>query len=107
MSAIKVFQSKEQLESAFSDKTIRVIRIGDRKVCLAKHGQSFFCFEHLCPHQMHPLSEGQITAFGEIVCPLHEYRYNLKTGTEASQRCRDLKTFKVDINDEGVFINLY
>ena len=107
MSRVKVFQNEEQLKKAFSEKNIRVIRIGEKKVCLAMHGQTFFCFEHLCPHQMHPLDEGKITEFGEIVCPLHEYRYNLKTGTEASQRCRDLKTFKVDINDEGVFINLY
>jgi len=107
MSKVKVFQNEEQLKKAFSEKNIRVIRIGEKRVCLARHGQTFYCFEHLCPHQMHPLSEGQITEFGEIVCPLHEYRYNLKTGTEASQRCRDLKTFKVDINSEGIFINLY
>ena len=107
MPTIKVFQNKEQLDTAFTEKTIRVIRIGERKVCLAKHGQAFFCFEHLCPHQMHPLSEGQITAFGELVCPLHEYRFSLKNGAEANGRCRELKTFRVDIKEEGVFINLF
>ena len=67
----------------------------------------FFAFEHLCPHQMHPLSEAQITAFGEVVCPLHAYRFHLQTGSEANQKCRDLKTFEVEIRQEGVFINLY
>lgn len=106
MSRIKVFQNEEQLNAAFSVKNIRVIRIGERKVCLAKFGQTFFCFEHLCPHQMHPLSEGQITDFGELVCPLHEYRFSLKTGAESGHRCRELNTFKIDVASEGVYINL-
>ena len=105
MPRVKIFQHEEQLQKAFSEKSIRVIRIGERKVCLAKHGQTFFSFEHLCPHQMHPLNEGQITAFGEIVCPLHEYRFNLKTGAEANQKCRELKTFGVEVSEDGVFIN--
>lgn len=105
MTRVKVFENKEQLKSAFTEKNIRVIRIGEKKVCLAKHGATFFSFEHLCPHQMHPLSEGQITNFGEVVCPLHEYRFNLKTGVEANQRCRDLQTFGVEVSNDGVFIN--
>lgn len=106
MSLVKIFKNEEELLGAFSQKNIRVIQIGETKVCLAKHGQTFSCFEYLCPHQMHPLSNGHITAYGEVVCPLHEYRFDLKTGTEANQKCRELKTFGVEVKSEGVFINL-
>ncbi|WP_286744610.1 Rieske 2Fe-2S domain-containing protein [Roseivirga sp. UBA1976] len=107
MPSIRVFENTAQLHQAFAHKSIRLLRIGEKKVCLARHRQAFFAFEHLCPHQMHPLSEAQITAFGEVVCPLHAYRFHLQTGSEANQKCRDLKTFEVEIRQEGVFINLY
>ena len=106
MARVKVFQNEEQLKAAFSEKDIRVIRIGEKKVCLAKHGQAFFAFQHLCPHQMHPLKEANITAFGEVVCPLHEYRFNLKTGEEASARCQAMQTHQLQITTDGVYLSI-
>jgi nitrite reductase/ring-hydroxylating ferredoxin subunit len=37
---------------------------------------------------------------------LHGYRFNLKNGREAGERCRDVETFPVKENDEGVFVGL-
>ncbi|HEY9117229.1 MAG TPA: Rieske 2Fe-2S domain-containing protein [Roseivirga sp.] len=107
MKAIKVFDSRQSLEKIFIDRNIRRLRIGDIKLCIAQHKRAYFAFELLCPHQRQPLDEGQITEFGEVVCPLHSYRFNLKSGQEAHHLCDDLKTFQLDISDEGVFINLY
>ncbi|WP_422007889.1 Rieske (2Fe-2S) protein [Roseivirga pacifica] len=106
MPNVKVFQSEEQLKAAFTEKSIRIVRIGEKKVCLAKHGQAFFAFQQLCPHQMHPLKEANITAFGEVVCPLHEYRFNLKTGQEANNRCQAMQTHQLQITTDGVYLNL-
>ena len=106
MNRTKVFRTKEDLESALSDNPIRVLRIGEQKVCIAKHDDTFFAFQHLCPHQKHPLKEGLITDFGEIVCPLHEYRFNLKSGICVNQKCSDLITYQIEIESQGAFINL-
>jgi nitrite reductase/ring-hydroxylating ferredoxin subunit len=37
---------------------------------------------------------------------LHGYRFNLKNGREAGERCRDAEIFPVKENDEGVFVGL-
>lgn len=107
LKTIKVFSNTTQLEKAFEKKSIRTLRIGDRKVCLAKVKSEYFAFEALCPHQKHNLADSTINAFNEVICPLHFYRFNLKTGSEANRLCRDLSTFPTELNDEGFFIKLY
>ncbi len=107
MKAIKVFDSRQSLEKIFEKKSIRRLRIGDTKLCLAQHNDEYYAFELLCPHQHQPLDEGQITDFGDLVCPLHFYRFSLKTGIETQSRCKDLKTYIIEIKEEGIFIHLY
>ncbi len=104
---VKVFESLAAMEKVFIEKAIRVLRIGDQKVCVAKSGNEYFAFEALCPHQKQPLSEGKLNAFNEVICPLHFYRFNLKTGEESSRLCNDLKTFPIEVKEEGIFIKLY
>ncbi|WP_420384732.1 Rieske (2Fe-2S) protein [Roseivirga sp.] len=107
MKAVKVFDSRESLEKVFEKQSIRRLRVGDTRFCLAQHNGEYFAFELLCPHQNHPLDEGHITDFKELICPLHEYRFALQSGKESGSRCRDLKTYQVEINEEGVFIYLH
>ncbi|MBO3698737.1 Rieske 2Fe-2S domain-containing protein [Fabibacter sp. E12] len=95
------------MDKVFVEKDIRVLRIGEQKLCLAKTKKGYFAFEALCPHQKQPLSEGSLNAFSEVICPLHFYRFNLKTGEEANRLCQALKTFPLEINDEGIFIKVY
>ncbi len=104
---VKVFENLATMEKVFVEKAIRVLRIGDQKICVAKSGKEYFAFEAICPHQKQLLSEGRLNAFNEVICPLHFYRFNLKTGEESSRLCQDLKIFPLEINAQGVFIKLY
>ncbi len=104
---VKIFNNSAQADEAFKEKSIRVLRIGDKKVCLAKVNDEFFAFDALCPHQRHPLKESTINAFQEVICPLHSYRFNLKTGAEAHHLCKPMNTFPVEISEAGLFIKLY
>lgn len=103
----KVFNNATELQNAFQDKAIRKLRLGDKKFCIAHVDDDFFAFEALCPHQKQPLVESSINAFGEIICPLHFYRFNLKNGQEASRLCRDLITYPIEQTADGVFIHLH
>lgn len=107
LKTIKIFESEDQLRQIFVDQSIRVLRIGDQKVCITQKNESYFAFEALCPHQRHPLSEATINDFGEVICPLHFYRFNLTTGTEANRLCKDLKTYQVDLRPDGIFLKLH
>lgn len=76
------------------------------KVCIAQHKGNYFAFEHLCPHQKHPLTSARITAFDQVVCPLHEYRFSLKYGNESNQKCAALKRYELILEDDGVYLKL-
>lgn len=52
------------------------------------------------------LHKGSLNAFNQIICPLHEYRFDLETGTESSRRCPDLKIFKVEVKADGLYLNI-
>ena len=63
---VKVFENPSAMEKVFVEKDIRVLRIGEQKICLAKSKKEFFAFEALCPHQKQPLKDGALNAFNEI-----------------------------------------
>lgn len=103
MPKVKIYDS-ETFPDLFSEKQVRVFQLPDFKVCIAKHNDQYFAFEYLCPHQKHPMAKARITSFGDVVCPLHDFRYSLSDGTEANSRCRALNNYKLHVNAEAVYL---
>ena len=103
MPSHKIYDT-EKFPDLFSEKQVRVFQIQGDKYCVAKHGEQYFAFEYLCPHQKQPLTTAKITSFGEVVCPLHEYRFSLQFGNEANHKCNALKTYKLHMKPEGVYL---
>lgn len=104
MKWVKVFDSPETVNLYFEDTPIIKVVIGNIEFCLVKYNDQFFAVSNSCPHQYESLNKGTVTLYGEIVCPLHSYRFSLKTGTECQNRTKDLKTFKVKTDQSGLFI---
>ncbi len=102
---IKIFDSWDEACSSLPENDPYLLRIGERKVSIVRRGSKLYAFEALCPHQHEPLHKGSVNPAGEIVCPLHAYRFNLVTGKEYLNRCRDLETFPVKTDSE-VYISL-
>ncbi|HSI78244.1 MAG TPA: Rieske 2Fe-2S domain-containing protein [Lunatimonas sp.] len=88
----------------FPEKKIRQVQLGETKICVVRIGDDFFAFEALCPHRLASLSEGAVTGFGEVVCPLHQYRFDVKTGAIKSGDCRDLRCYPAEITSSGLVI---
>ena len=81
-----------------------VTAINGKKITLGKHNNQVFAFAHKCPHAGGILSDGHIDALGNIVCPLHRYKFSLQNGRNTSGEGYYLKTFPVQIRPDGVFI---
>jgi nitrite reductase/ring-hydroxylating ferredoxin subunit len=47
-----------------------------------------------------------VNYLGDVICPWHGYRFNLKTGREANEQAKDLITYPVKEEEEGVFIGM-
>ena len=84
-----------------------MIRIGEKRFCIFHIDSGFKVFDNLCPHNGHSLLEGQVNHLNEIVCPLHGYRFNINDGRECELRTHDLQIHKIEIEPNGVFLNIY
>jgi nitrite reductase/ring-hydroxylating ferredoxin subunit len=70
--------------------------------CLARSGdaEEWFAVESICPHSGGPLYQGDIEDGPVIICPYHEYRFDLRTG-----RCIDVSCEGDDNGEEQLMIN--
>jgi len=101
---IKIFRSVEEARNVIPSGSSRLVIIGEIKICLSNFGDNFHASENNCPHLGEQLHKGMINYLGEIVCPWHNYRFDLTTGEESSRRCRDLVLHRTKATEEGVFV---
>ena len=91
-------------EINFSASGLTEIKVANKIICIAFRNNSLTACTQKCPHAGGILSDGFIDALGNIVCPLHSYKFNLQNGQNTSGEGYFLKTFPVEIRNEGVFI---
>lgn len=53
-----------------------------------------------CTHLGGPLADGVI-GNGKVICPLHGYKFSLRTGEPEGHTCAALQTYPVSVNAEG------
>lgn len=93
-------------ELDFAKNDIAVAELKGKKICIAHYKDSVFAFAYKCPHAGGILADGHIDAMGNIVCPLHRYKYDLRNGRNVSGEGYYLKQWPVEIREEGVFVEM-
>jgi nitrite reductase/ring-hydroxylating ferredoxin subunit len=106
MDWIKVFEDSPAARNVLVNDRPQLVVIGSRRICLVLHNETLLAIEDKCSHNGESLSKGTVNYVGEVICPWHGYRFNLKTGRESGERSHDLTTFPVKENDDGVFIGI-
>ena len=91
-------------ELDFGPNNIAVAEVNGKKICVGKHNDRFFAFAYKCPHAGGFLADGHIDALGNIVCPLHRYKYSMENGRNTSGEGYYLKHWKVEWRENGVFV---
>jgi 3-phenylpropionate/trans-cinnamate dioxygenase ferredoxin subunit len=82
------------------------IRLKGKTICIARKEKEVFACAHKCPHAGGHLADGFVDALGNIVCPLHRYKFNLKNGRNTSGEGYYLKTYPVELREDGVYLGL-
>jgi nitrite reductase/ring-hydroxylating ferredoxin subunit len=103
---IKLFSSVQEASKAVMRGSIKLIIINEQRIGFAHTDSGFRAFENNCPHQHEPLHKGILTHYDEVVCPLHQYRFNMITGQEANNRCAGMKVYSIQIKETGVYLDL-
>ena len=60
----------------------------------------------LCPHQLGPLTQGEISDGNVLTCAWHHYRYDLDTGDCLTQRGLHLGVYPVVERDGRLFADV-
>jgi nitrite reductase/ring-hydroxylating ferredoxin subunit len=91
-------------EIPFDNNGVAAVEVEGKTYCMALHNEILYACNNKCPHASAALSQGYVDAIGNIVCPLHRYKFSLKNGRNVSGEGYYLKTFVVVVNEDGVFI---
>ena len=93
-------------ELNFSSNNIAVTELDGKKICIGRFKDTYFAFAYKCPHAGGLLAEGFIDALGNITCPLHRYKYDMKTGHNVSGEGYYLKHWPLEIKEDGVYAGI-
>lgn len=98
--------SKEEVLKLVPENVIKKVILGETAIGIVRTGEIFHSFQAFCPHRGASLIQGSINSSREIVCPLHQYRFDLATGRVKSGSCEDLDIYPVELTQYGLEISL-
>ena len=91
-------------EIPFSSNAMASVTVAGKTICVAMQKDQLMACAQKCPHAGGMMSDGHMDALGNIVCPLHRYKFSLLNGRNVSGEGYFIKTFPVEIRKEGVFV---
>ncbi len=100
----KIASTIEELD--FNSNNIALTEVNGKKICIGKFKENIFAFAHKCPHAGGVMADGFIDALGNVVCPIHRYKYNMKNGRNVSGEGYYLKNWPVELRNDGVFVGM-
>ena len=101
----KIAESKAELFSGTNNDLVELEVVG-KSICLVKNQDIIHACVAKCPHAGGKMVEGYIDALGNIVCPLHRYKFNIKNGRNTSGEGYFLKTYLVEEREDGIFVGI-
>jgi nitrite reductase/ring-hydroxylating ferredoxin subunit/uncharacterized membrane protein len=85
---------------------MKLLRIGDRRIVLARADEGYVAFEDRCTHRGGSLAGGTMIC-GTVQCPWHGSQFDVQTGgVKAGPAKEGIQTFKVEVRDSDVLLTL-
>jgi nitrite reductase/ring-hydroxylating ferredoxin subunit len=72
-------------------------------LAIVRDGDTWRALSARCPHANGPLDRGWVEG-GDLVCPLHHWRFRVATGRCVTDRGYSVRTFACDERDGGVWV---
>jgi len=80
-----------------------VVQVNGRPVAIFNKGGMYYATDDTCPHQGGSLGQGELED-DIVVCPYHEWKFNIKTGASHEIPGFNIETFQVEIKGEDIYI---
>ena len=102
----KIFSSEEEAKNRILLDRAISMNVGGKKICIANTKEGLFAIQDKCPHNGFPLSNGTCTDDIAIVCPVHRYRFDLKTGRAKSGLGDAGYVYPIQVRENGVYLGI-
>ncbi|MBA3534656.1 MAG: Rieske 2Fe-2S domain-containing protein [Ardenticatenales bacterium] len=66
-------------KQAVQEGQMFLVQLEGQPIALTMEGGKLYAFRALCPHASADLTQGDLRP-GMVICPLHAYRFDLRTG---------------------------
>ena len=87
--------------SELSPGSAKVVEVAGKTIALFNVGGTIYAIDNTCLHQGGPLGEGELA--GEIVvCPWHQWEYNVRTGEVVGNNSLKVATYAVQIEGNDI-----
>lgn len=96
--------ARTEAEINFNENNIAEVMAGDRRICVAKFQQQLFAFANKCPHASGLFVDGYLDAMGNVVCPIHRYKFCIRNGRNVTGEGYFLKSWAVEVRDDGIYV---
>lgn len=83
----------------------RAVEVDGLRVAVFKDGGQLYALLGRCPHANGPLGHGWIED-GEVVCPLHQWRFKLESGRCMTVPGQTLHRFRCEERDGDVWVEV-
>lgn len=98
--------AEHESELTVQANEIAVVEVRNKKICITKFRDQWFGFPYACPHAGGILANGHVDSAGNIVCPLHRYKFSLENGRNTSGEGFYLKRYPVERRIDGMYVGL-
>jgi len=82
----------------------RAVDVDGLRVAIYRVGEEVYALSGRCPHANGPLGHGWLED-GEVVCPLHRWRFRLSDGRCTTMHGQDVHRFACEIREGVIWVN--
>lgn len=101
---IKIAESVAEI--LFGPNNLAELEAAGKRICIAKYQNTLFAFASKCPHASGRFADGFVDALGNVVCPVHRYKFCLANGRNVSGEGYYLAHWPITVREDGVFVDL-
>ena len=80
-----------------------IVMAGSEEIALFNYKGEYYAIANKCPHKGGPLGEGRVQE-GIVICPNHEWRFDLKNGDNMQNPELCIKSYPVRVRNEKLYI---
>lgn len=84
----------------------KMIRVDDYRICMVLLDDGIFGINNICPHAGAALHAGHCSKKGVITCPLHDYKFDLRTGKSADGSGYHAYKFPFEKREDGWYVGI-